>query len=271
VICFGTLVNVLGILAGGTAGLVLKKILSARVTDTVMQGVGLAVVFIGISGALSASLAVADGRVLAEHVMLMIVSLALGGLAGELIGIEKRLDAFAQFCVRKFAKAKPPKLAEGAELSAESPKLAEAAGLAERAEPRDTSMFAQGFVTASLVFCVGSMAIVGALEEGIHENNRILLAKTALDTITAMIFASTMGAGVLFSALAVGLYQGGLTLLSTFVAPYLGDEIVAQISLIGSVLIMGIGFNLLRIAKIKVGNLLPAVFVPVAYAFVLSL
>ncbi|MCL2774094.1 MAG: DUF554 domain-containing protein [Oscillospiraceae bacterium] len=233
----GTIVNVGAIIAGGAAGLVLKKILSQRVTDTVMQAVGLAVMIIGLSGALGSAFTVDGGKISTNYIFLMIVSLAIGALIGELIGIEKKLDSFANFCEKKFVK------------------------------PSETSAstFAQGFVTATLVFCVGSMAIVGSLEDGIHGNSDILFAKSILDGITAMIFASTMGVGVLFSAVMVGVYEGALTLLSMFIAPYLTDTVVTQMSLVGSVLIMSIGFNMLKIAKIKVGNLLPAIFIPVIY------
>ena len=107
------------------------------------------------------------------------------------------------------------------------------------------------------------MSIVGALEEGMTGNTDILFAKSALDGITAIIFASTMGVGVLFAAVIVGIYQGTITLLAGFAAPYFNDLVITQISLIGSVLIMGIGFNMLKITKIKVGNLLPAIFIPI--------
>jgi uncharacterized membrane protein YqgA involved in biofilm formation len=233
--CPGTIANVVAIIVGGTVGLVLKKLLTKRISDTLLQGIGLAVLIIGLCGAVSAAGTVVDGKITVDHILLMIISLAIGALIGELIRIEENIEAFARFCERKFVK------------------------------PGDSSTFAQGFVTATLVFCVGSMAIVGSLEDGINKNSDILLAKSALDGITSMIFASTMGLGVLFSAVAVGLYQGSLTLLAVSAAPYLTAVVVTQMSLIGSVLIMAIGLNLLQIAKIKVGNLLPAIFIPVIY------
>ena len=237
-ICLGTIVNVVLIIIGGLIGLALKKVLSEKITETVMQGVGLAVVIIGLSGTLSASFVIANGSISSEYILLMIISLALGGLIGELVGIERRLDAFAKLCENKFTK------------------------------PNSTSTFAQGFVTAVLVFCVGSMAILGSLEDGINKNRDILFAKSTLDGITSMIFASTMGMGVLFSAIVVGIYQGSITLLAIFIEPYLNEVVIKQMSLIGSVLIMAIGFNLLKIAKIKVGNLLPAIFIPIFYYIV---
>ena len=237
-ICLGTIVNVAAILAGGAAGLVLKKVLSKRITDTVMNGVALAVMIIGIGGALGAAFVIADGKISTDHTLIMIISLAVGAVAGELIKIESKLDTFAKFCENKFTK------------------------------PGESSTFAQGFVTATLVFCVGSMAIVGSLEDGIKGNSSILFAKSTLDGITSMIFASTMGFGVLFSALTVGVYQGSITLLAIVVAPYLNDVVITQMSFIGSVLIMAIAMNMLQITKIKVGNMLPAIFIPIIYHLV---
>jgi hypothetical protein len=234
----GTIANIATILIGGAAGLVFKRVLSKRIMDTVMQGVGLAVIIIGQSGALGAAFTVIDGRVKSDHILFMIIALAIGALMGELLKIEDRLGGFGKFCEKRFAKS------------------------------GETSSFAQGFVTATLVFCVGSMAIVGSLEDGINRNSEILFAKSALDGITAMIFASTMGIGVLFSAITVGIYQGLITLLAVFIAPHLHDVVVTQMSLIGSVLIMSIGLNMLGIAKIKVGNLLPAIFIPIFYSVI---
>lgn len=231
----GTIVNIISVLAGGGAGLIFKKLLSKRITDTLTQGLGLAVIIIGLGGTLSSAFTVTDGRVSTQYTLIMIISLALGALSGELINIEAKLDAFAKICEKKFTPADK------------------------------TSTFTQGFVTATLVFCVGAMAVVGSLEDGINGNPDVLFAKSALDAVAAMIFASTLGIGVLFSAVAVGVYQGLITLFATFIAPYLNDEVIIQMTLIGSVLIMAIGFNMLKITKIKVGNLLPSIFIPVLY------
>jgi len=237
----GTLVNIITIIIGGAAGLFLKKVLSKRIMDTVMQGIALAVMIIGISGTLLASFTLVDGGIIGEHTLIMIISLAIGALIGELLRIEDRLEAFGGFCEKKLT------------------------------GPEDESTFAQGFVTATLVFCVGSMAIVGSLEDGINRNSDILIAKAIIDGITAMIFAATMGFGVLFSALTVGLYQGLITLLAVFLAPFLSDIVINQMSVVGSILIISIGFNMLKIAKIKTGNLLPAIFIPAIYQLIISL
>jgi len=237
---FGTIVNFITIIIGGAAGLVLKKYISKRIMDTVMQGIALAVIVIGISGTLSAAFRIVDGIIISEYVLIMIISLALGAFFGELIKIEQGLEKFGAFCENRLKK------------------------------PDEESTFAQGFVTATLVFCVGSMAIVGSLEDGINKNSDILVAKAIIDGITAMIFASTMGIGVLFSALTVGLYQGTITLLAVAAAPFFNDTVVMQMSLVGSILIMSIGLNMLKVSKIKTGNLLPAIFIPAIYQLIRS-
>lgn len=126
----------------------------------------------------------------------------------------------------------------------------------------ENSTFTEGFVTASLVFCVGAMAIVGSLEDGLNRNFSILFAKSILDGVTSIIFSATLGIGVMFSSVAVLIYQGSITLLAGLIKPFLTDTVVLQMSMVGSVLIFAIGLNMLGVSKIKVGNLLPAIFVP---------
>lgn len=237
----GTIVNVLAVLAGSIAGLALKKRLSARLTDAILQGLSLAVIIVGLSGAFEASFSVDDGSLSSQHVLIMIISLALGALIGTLIGIDGKLNRFAAFCEKKLSSG-------GGE-----------------------SAFAQGFMTATLVFCVGAMAVVGSLEDGINGNHDILFAKSAMDAIAAMVFASTLGFGVIFSAAAVGLYQGVITALAVVIAPYLDQALVAQMSLVGSVLIMAIGLNMLKITKIKIADMIPAIFIPVVYQIIKSI
>jgi len=234
----GTGVNVVAIIAGGAAGLVLKRFLSTRITDTITQAIGFAVIIVGVGGTLSNSFIIVDGGISTQFTLLMIISLAVGSLAGELIDIEAKLDSFAKLCEKRFA-------------------------------PKDSSStFAQGFITASLIFCVGAMAIVGAIEDGINQNTDILFAKSALDTVIAMVLASVLGVGVLFSAAAILIYQGSITLIASFIAPYMSDELITQMSLVGSVLIIGIGFNLLKITSVRLGNMLPAIFIPVVYQLI---
>lgn len=229
----GTLVNVFAIVVGGAAGLVLKRFLSTRLTNTVTHGLGLAVIMVGLWGTISNAFVVHNNELVAQHTILLIISLAVGALAGELVNIEKRLDNLANKCEKRFASHDA------------------------------SSTFAQGLVTASLIFCVGAMAIVGSLEDGINRNFNILFAKALLDAVIALVLASTLGKGVLFSAVPVLLYQGSLTALAVVIAPYLSNTLVAQVSLVGSVLIVGIGLNILKITNIRIGNLLPAILVPI--------
>ncbi|MBW1840881.1 MAG: DUF554 domain-containing protein [Deltaproteobacteria bacterium] len=168
-----------------------------------------------------------------EDILLVIISLAIGSALGEFIGIEDRLERLGQFIESKFSKA-----GDG---------------------------IAKGFVVTSLIYCVGSMAIVGSLESGLTGNHQTLFAKSALDGIGSIIFASTLGIGVLFSSFSVLVYQGFITLSATLVKPFLIDTVIGQMSAVGGLLILGIGFNLLEIQKIKVGNMLPAIFMPLVY------
>jgi uncharacterized membrane protein YqgA involved in biofilm formation len=227
----GTIVNFAAIVAGGVAGSFIRNGLSQRFKSIIMQAIGLSVLVIGISGTLQGIYTVVDGKRLDRlYIMTMIFSLVIGGILGEGLNIEQKLEALGQWFQLKLA--------------------------------RGESSFAQGFVTASLVYCVGAMAIVGSLEDGLTGNTGTLFAKSILDGVSAVVFAATMGIGVAFSSLSVLLYQGSITLLAGLVKPLLNDVTISQMSLVGSILIMGIGISLLEIKKIKVGNLLPAVFIP---------
>lgn len=230
----GTIVNAAAIIVGGVAGTVVKSGLPERFKKIIMQAAGLSVTMIGVSGALQGIYHVAeDGKLDRLYIMTMIFSLVIGGIAGELINIEGALERLGLWFQRKFVK--------------------------------EEGNFAGGFVTASLVFCVGAMAIVGALEDGLTGNTSTLLAKSILDGVISVVFAATLGIGVAFSSLAILVYQGGITLLAVFIKPLLTDAVIGQMSLVGSVLIIGIGLGMLEIKKIKVGNLLPAIFVPLVY------
>lgn len=236
----GTVVNAGAVIVGGLAGTVIKKGLPERYKNIVMQAIGLSVLFIGISGALQGIYKVlGNGSLDRQFIMTMIFSLVIGGVIGELINIESKLERLGSWFQSRFSK--------------------------------NGGNFAEGFVTASLVYCVGAMAIVGSLEDGLTGNPKTLFAKSILDGVSSVVFGATMGYGVPFSAIPILIYQGAITLLAGFVKPWLTDAVTAQMSLIGSILIFGIGINLLEIKKIKVGNLLPAIFLPVVYFLVTSL
>ena len=168
-----------------------------------------------------------------DDFILIIISLAIGSLIGESCKIEHRLENAGEWIEKKFSKK-----SEG---------------------------FAAGFVTMSILYCAGAMAIVGSLESGLTGNHNTLFAKSTLDGIAAIIFSSTMGIGVLFSSVSVLLYQGTITLAAGYIKPFLIPEVIAQMSSVGGLLIIGLGINMLGTHKIKVGNMLPAVFIPLIY------
>jgi len=222
----GSLINFAAILAGSGLGLLLRGGISQRFRDTLIQGLALCVM---LSGALRA--------IDTQDVMVPILCMVAGGLVGEAINIEKRLQSLGDRAQRLAARASRGGSAGG---------------------------FSEGFVTASLVYCVGAMAIVGSLESGLQGDHTTLITKSALDGITAIIFASTMGPGVALSAVAVLLYQGAIALCAQQVAGVLTEEIRREMSAVGGLLIAGIGINMLGLAKLRIGNLLPAIFLPPA-------
>ncbi len=231
----GTIVNIVLVVIGSLLGLLLKKAIPERLKTSLVQALALATMTIGLTGIITASCKADESGVLSsDYIILMVVSMAVGTLIGELINIEKRLDNMGSFFRKKF--------------SSES-----------------SSTFAQGFITASLVFCVGSMAILGSLNDGILHDPTILITKSLLDMIMAMVFTSTLGIGVMFSIITIAVYQGIITLCASFVAPYLTETIISQMSFIGSILIMGIGFNFLYEPKLKLANMLPSMFVPLIW------
>ena len=218
----GTIVNALAIIAGGVLGVFLRKGIPDGYKATIMNGLGLSVFIIGLSGALGG-----------EDILLMISSVVIGTIIGEAVKIEYGLERLGLWIENKVG--------------------AKEGGIAK------------GFVTASLIFCIGAMAIMGALESGLTGNHEILFAKSLIDGIMAVILASTLGIGVAFSGAAVFLYQGLITITAAFMKPFLIESVITEMSAIGGLLIMAISINVLEIKKIRVGNMLPAVFIPIIY------
>lgn len=212
----GTIVNSAAIIVGTFLGILLKTGIPDRIKHTIMQGIGLSVVLIGLSMAMKT-----------QNAIIVILSMVIGGIIGEVFGIEDRLKNTGKW-------------------------LEERVG-------QNQGDFTKGFVTTSLIFCVGAMAIMGALESGLTGNHTTLFAKSALDGITSIVFASSMGMGVAFSALPVFIYQGLITLTAASMKVFLTDAIIREMTATGGVLILGIGLNILEITKIKVGNMLPAI------------
>jgi hypothetical protein len=211
----------MAIIIGGLVGVFFGRAFSDKLKTTVIQGIGLTVLIIGLQMALKT-----------ENILIVILSLVLGGIIGEGIDIEARLNNLGKFLEGK---------------------------LSTKGEGR----FTKAFVTTSLIYCVGAMAIVGALEDGLSGNHSILFAKSALDGITAIIFSSSMGMGVIFSAIPVFLYQGSISLFAGLLQGIISGTVVNEMSAVGGLLIFGIGINMLGIKEIKVGNLLPGIFITV--------
>lgn len=222
------LINCALILAGSALGMLLKDKLPQRFLTVLMQAMGLCVVSIGISSAIGT-----------KDTLCVVVCLVVGTLIGEGIDIEARLDRWGEGLRRRF----------------------------EGANSTGSSTFTQGFVTASVLFCVGAMAIVGGIEAGIHKDYSILVSKSVIDGVTAISLTAALGIGVAFSALPILVYEGAITLLAGAAAGILQDAVITEMSAVGGCIIIGIGLNMLQLRKnpLKVGNLLPAIFLPLAY------
>ena len=221
-----TLVNTGAVIAGGLLGLLLYGRVKKEKFDNITRALGLCVCVIGISGAIKGD------------AMLLIVSLAVGTLAGELINIDGALNKLGGFLQSKFAKKS------------------------------EDNKFAEGFLSASLLFCVGAMSIVGSISAGLSQDYSVIFTKSILDGVSAIIFASTFGVGVLFSAAVILLYQGSIELFAGVLAPFLSDALVLQLSAAGSVMIFALGINMVLKSKLKTANMLPGLAVAVVYYLV---
>lgn len=221
----GTIVNTAAILAGGGIGLLLKKGLNQKLSDAVMTGLALVCLYIGTSGALKGA-----------NPLITTLSIVVGGVIGTLCNLDDGIHKLAHKLEAKLAKN------------------------------GDTDgRFAEGLITATLLFCVGAMGVVGALNSGLNGDHSLLFTKSLLDGVSAIVFASTFGAGVLLSAVCVFVYQGAITLLASLVAPLLPAATIAEMTCIGSLLIIAIGLNMLKVTKIKIMNYILAVFLPILF------
>jgi len=221
-----TLINVALILVGSVLGLLFKNLISEKLSIVLTSALALCVLGIGINGMIGTN-----------DTLCVIICMVVGTLIGEAIDIERRLEGAGDLLRRKLVKG------------------------------NDTSRFTEGFVTASLLYCVGAMAITGSIEAGLNHNYSILISKGVLDGVSAISFAAAMGIGVAFSSIPLFLYQGGITLLASVVGPYLGEAVITEMSAVGGTIIVALGINMLGLGKekIKAGNMLPAIFLPIAY------
>lgn len=221
-----TIINVALVLLGSILGLLFKNVISGRFISIITSALGLCVLGIGVSAMIST-----------QNTLCVIVCMVAGTLVGEALNIERRLEGAGDLIRGRLLRGK------------------------------EAGQFTEGFVTASLLYCVGAMAITGSIEAGLNGNYEIIISKGVIDGVTSISFAATMGMGVAFSVIPLLLYQGIITLLASVLGPYLGPGIITEMSAVGGTLIAAISINMLDLGKrkIKVGNMLPAIFFPIAY------
>ena len=221
-----TVINVALVLAGSAAGLLFKNLISERLMSILTHALGLCVLGIGISNMIGT-----------QNMLCVIVCMVAGTVLGHAIDIERRLEGAGDFLRARLVK-------DGG-----------------------NSRFTEGFVSASLLFCVGAMAITGSIEAGLNHNYETIVSKGVIDGVTSISFAATMGVGAAFSVIPLLVYQGGITLLAGWVGPYLPEAVITEMTAVGGALIVAIAVNMLGLGKekIKVGNMLPAIFLPIAY------
>ena len=233
----GTLVNCVAVIAGGSIGLIFKKGIKDSYTESVNKSLGLAILIIGLNGVISNMFSVADGKISSSGELLLVVYLVIGTLFGEMLKLEQRFNGFCTKIESKF----------------------KAGG------------FASGFVNGTVLFCVGAMTIIGSINDGLRGDSSVLFVKSALDFTTAIIFGATLGFGVIFTFIPLLIYQGGITLLAGSLSGILQGDVLTQLCAVGYSIIMAIGINFIFDKKFKTLNMLPSIFLPVVYHYILVL
>ena len=235
----GTIVNVIAVIIGGLAGLIFGKKIREDIRASLMKASGVAVIFIGISGALSGLMKLgADGTLTTDGALMMIISLIIGTLMGELIKIEDRLDRFGEWLKKKTGAT-------------------------------EDGGFVGAFVNTSLIICVGAMAVVGAIEDGINRDPATLFAKALLDFLIVIVMTSTLGKGAIFAFIPIGIFQGSITALSQLAQPLFSvGTVISDMSLVGNVLIFCVGINICFGKKFRVGNMLPSLIIAIIYSLI---
>ncbi len=224
----GTIVNSLAIILGSFLGLLLKSGIKDKYKESIMDSIALPLMIIGVMGALET-----------DNIILIIGSMVVGNIIGEMIAIDDKLNSFGYSIERKFG--------------------------------GKDSNFTKGFVMGSLIFCIGAMGVIGAIESGLTNNHETLFAKSVLDGIFSLIFASSLGIGVAFSAIPVFIYQASITLMANIINTILTPSMINEMSAVGGVIILAIGINQLGIKKMRIANMLPAIFIPIIYYLIMDL
>ena len=236
----GTIVNFFGVLISGLLGLLVKRGIPKRISDAVVTAMGVCVLYIGIEGALDAVPQLETGGFFTQglvKVIIMILSMALGTVIGELINIQGGIERLGDLVERRFA--------------------------SKDADGDKKTNFSKAFVTSTILYCVGAMAVTGSLEDGMGSPDTIL-AKTVIDCIVNFVLATTLGVGCVFSAFSVLIYQGAIAVVGYFLQSFLPEASVAYMSTVGSLVMIFVATNILEITKVKTANMVPAVFIPIA-------
>lgn len=234
----GTVINAAAIVLGGVAGLLCGRLIKPRIQETLMSACGVCVLFLGISGAMEKMLScAADGRLSGGGTMMIIFSIVLGGLVGSIINIEGKMERFGEWLKRK-------------------------------SHSENDGGFVDGFLNASLTVCIGAMAVVGSIQDGILGDISTLTAKAVLDLIIVLIMTAAKGRGCIFSAIPVAIFQGIITALSRLIEPLMTTAALDNLSMVGSILIFCVGVNLVWGKKVRVADLLPALILAVACAYI---
>lgn len=220
----GTIINAVAVIIGSSIGLLIQSKLPKKITDTAFHGVGLFTMVLGIMMAIKTT-----------NVLMMILSIVIGAIIGELLDIDHRINIFGER-LKKILKNK-------------------------------NEHFSEGFVTAFLLYCMGSMTILGAFEEGLYGTSNLLIAKSVLDGFSSIVLAATIGIGVLFSFIPLLLFQGGLTLLASNVQSIFSEVIITELSAVGGIILLGLGLNLMEIKKLRILNFLPSLIVVVVLSY----
>jgi len=228
----GPIVNAVAVVVFALVGTFLVKRIPERIEEIIKKAIGLSIIFLGIKGAFEN-----------ERILLLIMSMVFGGIIGELIDIDKWMNKFGKWAESKLIKNN------------------------QAGTKHD---FAKGFVSATILYCTGSMSIIGSMQSGLVGNHQILFTKSVMDGSMSIVFGATFGIGAAFSAIPLLLYQGGIALASAFIRDYLNPEVIREMSAVGSLIISAIGFNFLSVKEIKVANLIPAMFIPWVYLTVVQ-
>jgi uncharacterized membrane protein YqgA involved in biofilm formation len=220
----GTVINAAAVIVGSSVGLLIHSRLPQRITTIVFQGIGLFTLFLGITMAMKVG-----------NFLVMIFSIVLGSIAGELLDVDGRITSMSEFLKRKIR--------------------------------LKSERFSEGLVTAFLIFCIGSMSILGPIEEGLGKPPNILLAKSVLDAFSSMALSASLGVGVLFSVIPLVMYQGGITLFAGYVQGFFTSALINELTAVGGLLLMGLGINILEIKSLKILNMLPSLVIVVILAY----